>query len=97
MHTHLPHTFGLSHIVINQNPIKYLKQKDVNIYVKVVDDMTDTVQAKRDLEYCSAELSKYQDLSRSGLRHSELIAIDNVMIRLKERIKNLTGVLLGNI
>jgi len=55
--------------------------------------MTDTVQAKKDLEHCCAELSKYQNLSRSGLRHSELIAIDNVMIRLKERIKNLRVVL----
>lgn len=55
--------------------------------------MTDTVQAKKDLECCCAELSKYQNLSRSGLRHSELIAIDNVMIRLKEQIKNLRVVL----
>lgn len=55
--------------------------------------MTDTVQARKDLELCSAELSKYQNLSRSGLRHSELIALDNVMIRLKERIKNLRVVL----
>ncbi|WP_171498327.1 hypothetical protein [Acinetobacter bereziniae] len=55
--------------------------------------MTDTVQARKDLERCCAELSKYQNLSRSGLRHSELIAIDNVMIRLKERIKNLRVVL----
>lgn len=55
--------------------------------------MTDTVHARKDLELCSAELSKYQNLSRSGLRHSELIAIDNVMIRLKERIKNLRVVL----
>lgn len=55
--------------------------------------MTDTVQARKDLELCIAELSKYQTLSRSGLRHSELIAIDNVMIRLKEQIKNLRVVL----
>jgi len=51
--------------------------------------MTDTVQAKKDLEFCSAELSKYQNLSRTGLRHSELVAMDNIMIRLKEQIKNL--------
>ena len=57
--------------------------------------MTDRVQAKQDLEFCSAELSKYQNLSRVGLRHSELIAIDNVMIRLKEQIKNLRTVLYG--
>jgi len=57
--------------------------------------MTDKVQAKRDLEFCSAELSKYQNLSRAGLRHSELIAIDSVMIRLKERIKNLREALYG--
>ena len=57
--------------------------------------MTDRVQAKQDLEFCSAELSKYQNLSRAGLRHSELIAIDNVMIRLKERIANLREALYG--
>jgi hypothetical protein len=51
--------------------------------------MTDRVQAKQDLEFCSAELSKYQNLSRSGLTRNELLAIDGIMIKLKERIKNL--------
>ncbi|WP_312309984.1 hypothetical protein [Acinetobacter variabilis] len=51
--------------------------------------MTDKVQAKQDLEFCSAELSKYQNLSRSGLTLNELHAIDGIMIKLKERIKNL--------
>ena len=51
--------------------------------------MTDTVQAKKDLQSCCDELAKYQNLSRAGLRHSELIAIDGIMIRLKEQIKNL--------
>ncbi|MDY6481722.1 hypothetical protein SKM54_04560 [Acinetobacter faecalis] len=55
--------------------------------------MTDRVQAKKDLQFCCDELSKYQNLSRTGLRHSELIAIDSVMIRLKERIVNLRSVL----
>ncbi len=57
--------------------------------------MTDRVQAKKDLQFCCDELSKYQNLSRAGLRHSELIAIDNVMIRLKEQIKNLRTALYG--
>ena len=51
--------------------------------------MTDTVQAKKDLEFCSAELSKYQNLSRSGLTRDEMLAIDGIMIKLKKRIKNL--------
>ena len=51
--------------------------------------MTDRVQAKQDLEFCSAELSKHQNLSRSGLTRNELLAIDGIMIKLKERIKNL--------
>jgi len=51
--------------------------------------MTDKVQSKQDLEFCSAELSKYQNLSRSGLTRNELLAIDGIMIKLKERIKNL--------
>ena len=55
--------------------------------------MTDRVPAKKDLQFCCDELSKYQNLSRAGLRHSELIAIDSVMIRLKEQIKNLRMVL----
>lgn len=58
--------------------------------------MTDKVQVKQDLEFCSTELSKYQNLSRVGLRHSELVAIDNVMIRLKERINNLRTILLSH-
>jgi hypothetical protein len=51
--------------------------------------MTDKVQAKQDLEFCSAELPKYQNLSRAGLTRNELLAIDGIMIKLKERIKNL--------
>ena len=53
------------------------------------DYMTDKVQAKQDLEFCSAELSKYQNLSRSGLTRAEMLTIDGIMIKLKERIKNL--------
>ena len=55
--------------------------------------MTDRVQAKKDLQFCCGELIKYQNLSRTGLRHSELVAMDNIMIRLKEQIKNLRTVL----
>ena len=51
--------------------------------------MTDKVQAKQDLEFCSAEHSKYQNLSRSGLTLNEMRTIDDIMIKLKERIKNL--------
>ena len=56
--------------------------------------MTDKVQAKQDLEFCSAELSKHQNLSRSGLTRAEMLTIDGIMIKLKERIKNLRNVLL---
>lgn len=51
--------------------------------------MTDRVQAKQELKLCCDELSKYQTLSRTGLTRDELIAIDGIMIKLKERIKNL--------
>ena len=51
--------------------------------------MADKVQAKKDLEFCSAELSKYQNLSRSGLTRNEMLSIDGIMIKLKKRIKNL--------
>ena len=58
------------------------------------DYMTDKVQVKQDLEFCSAELSKYQNLSRSGLTRAEMLAIDGIMRRLKDRIRNLRNVLL---
>ena len=51
--------------------------------------MTNKVQAKHDLEFCNTELFKYQNLSRSRLTHNEFLAIDGIMIKLKERIKNL--------
>ena len=51
--------------------------------------MTDKVQAKQDLGFCSTELSKYQNLSRAGLTRNELLAIDGIMIKLKGRIRNL--------
>ena len=55
--------------------------------------MADKVQAKKDLEFCSAELSKYQNLSRSGLTRDEMLAIDEIMIELKERIRNLRNII----
>lgn len=51
--------------------------------------MTDKVQAKQDLEFCNAELSKYQNLSRAWLTRNEMVAIGGIMIKLKDRIKNL--------
>ena len=62
----------------------------------LVDVMADKVQAKKDLEFCSAELSKYQNLSRSGLTRDEMLAIDGIMIKLKERVKNLRTTLCDN-
>lgn len=51
--------------------------------------MTDKLEAQISLNFCCDELNKYQTLSRSGLSRDELITIDRIMIRLKERIKNL--------
>lgn len=58
--------------------------------------MTDKVQAKKDLEFCTAELSKYQNLSRSGLTRDEMLAIDSIMINLKDRVKNIRTTLCKN-
>lgn len=51
--------------------------------------MTDRVQAKQDLQFCCAELAKYQNLSRSGLTRNEVVAIDGIMIKLKDRIRRI--------
>jgi len=55
--------------------------------------ITDKVQAKKDLQFCCEELSKYQNLSRSGLTRDEMLVIDGIMIKLKERVKNLREML----
>ncbi|MFP0547909.1 hypothetical protein ACLDXX_04780 [Acinetobacter baumannii] len=57
--------------------------------------MTDKVQSKKDLNYCCDELSKYQSLSRTGLTRDELLAIDGIMSKLRERIKNIRAALNG--
>ncbi|MEF9984692.1 MAG: hypothetical protein RR710_09160 [Oscillospiraceae bacterium] len=60
------------------------------VYLFLLGDvMTDKVQAIKDLKFCSDELSKYQNLSRSGLTRDEMLAIDGIMIKLNERVKNL--------
>lgn len=58
--------------------------------------MTNKVQAKKELGFCCDELNKYQTLSRSGLTRDEMMTIDRIMVRLKERIKNLRTMLDGN-
>lgn len=55
--------------------------------------MTDRVQAKQDLEFCYVKIAKYQNLSRSSLKHHQMRGIDQVIIKLKERIRNLMSVL----
>ena len=70
-----------------QNPAEITTWRGFSFLIG--DYMTDKVQAKQDLEFCSAELSKYQNLSRTGLTWVEMLTIDRIMIKLRERIKNL--------
>lgn len=56
--------------------------------------MVDRVQTKKDLDACVAELSKYQSLSRMGLTRDEMIVIDGIMIKLKNRINLMRQALL---
>jgi len=51
--------------------------------------MADKSEVKKDLDFCSCELEKYQNLSRTGLSRDELITIDLIIVRLKGRINNL--------
>ena len=76
------------------NVLRHMKPRSIciigGVFLFLLDGlMTDKVQAKKDLEFCSAELSKYQNLSRSGLTRDEMLAIDGIMIKLKQRVKNL--------
>lgn len=55
--------------------------------------MTDIVEAKKNLDKYSEELSRYQNLSRTGLSLEELLTIDRIIIRLKTKIDNLRSML----
>ncbi|HHP4696214.1 TPA: hypothetical protein ACSBZO_003741 [Acinetobacter baumannii] len=48
---------------------------------------------KRDLNKYSDELSRYQNLSRTGLSREEMLVIDRIIIRLKNKINNLRSML----
>ncbi|MGG2098121.1 hypothetical protein ABFY41_11175 [Acinetobacter haemolyticus] len=58
--------------------------------------MSDLKQAKDSLNFCSEELSKYQNLCRTGLTRDELLTIDKIILRLKSRITNLRSILDGH-
>ncbi len=53
----------------------------------------DTSEAKKNLNKYSDELSRYQNLSRTGLSREEMLVIDRVIMRLKNKINNLRSML----
>ncbi|MGS5360304.1 hypothetical protein ACT4YG_013450 [Acinetobacter baumannii] len=55
--------------------------------------MTDLVEAKKNLDKYSEELSRYQNLSRTGLSRDEMLVIDSIILRLKNQINNLRSML----
>ncbi|EMX2136046.1 hypothetical protein AAGT40_000416 [Acinetobacter baumannii] len=55
--------------------------------------MADLVEAKKNLDKYSEELSRYQNLLRTGLSRDEMLVIDNIILRLKNQINNLRSML----
>lgn len=53
----------------------------------------DTSEAKKNLNKYSDELSRYQNLSRTGLSREEMLVIDRIIIRLRNKINNLRSML----
>lgn len=53
----------------------------------------DISEAKKNLDKYSDELSRYQNLSRTGLSREEMLTIDRIIIRLKNKISNLRSML----
>lgn len=53
----------------------------------------DTQEAQQNLRTLTEEISKYQNLSRSMMTRSEMIMVDQKIIVLKERVKNIRVVL----
>ena len=90
---HLYDFFNQSNVLRQTKPLAFWMLRGF-LFLLVV-PMTDKVQAKQDLEFCSAELSKYQNLSRSGLTRHQMMVIDEIIIKLKERINNLRFTLYG--
>lgn len=52
-----------------------------------------TQEAQQNLRVLTEEISKYQNLSRSMMTRSEMIMVDQKIIVLKERVKNIRVVL----
>lgn len=53
----------------------------------------DTNEAKKNLNKYSDELNRYQNLSRTGLSREEMLVIDRIIMRLKNKINNLRSML----
>ncbi|WP_171498063.1 hypothetical protein [Acinetobacter ursingii] len=53
----------------------------------------DTTEIRKNIEMYSAELNKYQSLSRQLLSREEMILVDRKIVQFRERIKNLRVVL----
>ncbi len=53
----------------------------------------DTSEAKKNLNKYSDELNRYQNLSRTGLSREEMLVIDRIIIRLRNKINNLRSML----
>lgn len=53
----------------------------------------DTSEAKKNLNKYSDELNRYQNLSRTGLSREEMLVIDSIILRLKNKINNLRSML----
>lgn len=49
----------------------------------------DTKEIRKNIEMYSAELNKYQSLSRQLLTRDEMILVDRKIVQFKEFIKNL--------
>ncbi|WP_286984417.1 hypothetical protein [Acinetobacter sp. UBA6007] len=52
-----------------------------------------TQEAQQNLRVLTEEISKYQNLSRSMMTRSEMIMVDQKIIVLKERVKNIRSIL----
>lgn len=52
-----------------------------------------TQEVQQNLRTLTEEISKYQNLSRSMMTRSEMIMVDQKIIVLKERVKNIRVVL----
>ncbi len=78
------------------NEVSVTRLKPVNFlmgfFVAREKDM-DKIEARRSLDALHDELAKYQNLNRTFMNSKQMIAVDEVMSKIRDRMRNIKSLL----